>query len=128
MADSQGEDQQSGATLIPFPGRQARRETSQVMFDRRELDQILHLYSMMVGAGEWRDYAIDALPDRAVFSIFRRSSEMPLFRIEKDPKLARRQGAFAVINTAGMVLRRGHDLQQVLRAFDRVVKAAGLRG
>lgn len=73
----------------------------------------------MVAAGEWRDYAIDTLKDRAVFSIFRRTSEVPLYRIEKNPKLARRQGAYAVISQTGMILKRGSDLARVLRVLDK---------
>ena len=90
-----------------------------VAFHRRELDQILRVYGHRVAAGEWRDYAIDHLKDRAVFSIFRRSSEMPLFRIEKVPKNARRQGAYAVLGTGGIILKRGGDLAQVLKVFEK---------
>ena len=90
-----------------------------VTFDRRELDRILGLYGRMVAAGEWRDYAIDFLKDRAVFSVFRRSSEVPLYRIEKSPRLARRQGAYSVISATGLIVRRGHELDRVLRAIDR---------
>ncbi|GAB4355192.1 MAG: DUF2794 domain-containing protein [Oricola sp.] len=100
----------------------SRQSFDMVRFDRRELDQILRIYSMMVGAGEWRDYAIDHMKDRAVFSIFRRSSEIPLYRIEKNPKLARRQGAYSVIAASGMVLKRGHDLANVLKAFDKPLR------
>jgi hypothetical protein len=89
------------------------------MFNRGELGRILNLYGRMVAAGEWRDYAIDALKDRAVFSVFRRSSEVPLYRIEKDPRLARKQGAYSVISATGLILRRGHDLDRVLLAIDR---------
>ncbi len=91
----------------------------QVTFSRHELKRILDLYGRKVAAGEWRDYAIDFLRDRAVFSVFRRSSEMPLYRIEKNPKLARRQGAYSVISATGLILRRGHELEPVLRAIDR---------
>ncbi len=87
-------------------------------FERRELDALMQLYGRMVAAGEWRDYAIDGLPDRAVFSVFKRHSEAPVYRIEKHPELARRQGAWAVANQAGLVLRRGHELNQVLRLFE----------
>ena len=80
----------------------------QVTFDRRELDRILNLYGRMVAAGEWRDYAIDFLKDRAVFSVFRRSSEMPIYRIEKNPKLAHKQGAYSVVSATGLIMRRGH--------------------
>jgi hypothetical protein len=73
----------------------------------------------MVAAGEWRDYAIDALSDRAVFSVYRRSSEAPLYRIEKQPALARRQGAWSVMAAGGLIVKRGHDLDQVLRVFDK---------
>jgi hypothetical protein len=91
---------------------------NQVTFDRRELDRILHLYGRRVAEGEWRDYAIDFLKDRAVFSIFRRSSEVPIYRIEKDPKLARKQGAYSVISATGLIMRRGHELDRVLRVLD----------
>ena len=91
----------------------------QVTFNRRELNRILDLYGRKVAAGEWRDYAIDFLKDRAVFSVFRRSSEVPLYRIEKDPKLAQRQGAYSVISASGHILRRGHELDRVLRAIDK---------
>jgi hypothetical protein len=91
---------------------------NQVTFSRRELNRILDLYGRKVAAGEWRDYAIDFLRDRAVFSVFRRSSEVPLYRIEKNPKLARRQGAFSVISATGLIVRRGHELDRVLRSID----------
>src|SRR5271154_5231512 len=95
------------------------RSGAVVFFERRELDRLLRLYGRMVAAGEWRDYGIDGLRDAAVFSVFRRSSEAPLYRIEKRPALARRQGAWAVIGQGGLVLKRGHDLDQVLKMFDR---------
>jgi hypothetical protein len=90
-----------------------------VTFDRRELDRILGLYGRKVADGEWRDYAIDFLKDKAVFSVFRRSSEVPIYRIEKNPRLARRQGAYSVISATGVIVRRGHELDRVLRALDR---------
>ena len=91
-------------------------------FNRAELRTILDLYARKVAAAEWRDYAIDFTRDKAVFSVFRRTSEVPLYRIEKDPKLARRQGAYAVIAASGLVLKRGHDLTRVLRVLDRPLK------
>ena len=90
-----------------------------VFFDRKELNLLLGLYGRMVTAGHWRDYAIDGLKDAAVFSVFRRASEVPLYRIEKRPALARRQGAWMVTAHGGLVLKRGHELAQVLRLFDR---------
>ncbi|BAT58672.1 hypothetical protein GJW-30_1_01199 [Variibacter gotjawalensis] len=93
-----------------------------VSFDRRELSRILDLYGRMVAAGEWRDYAIDFLKDRAVFSIFRRSSEMPIYRIEKDPKLARKQGAYSVVSMTGHILKRGPELERVLRVLDKPLR------
>lgn len=88
-------------------------------FTRGELARILSLYGQFVAAGEWRDYAIDHLKDAAVFSVFRRASEMPLYRIEKRPRLAAKQGAWAVVSMTGVILKRGHDLAHVLRVFDR---------
>lgn len=95
-----------------------------VRFDRRELNRILNLYGRMVAAGEWRDYAIDFGEDCAVFSVYRRTSEMPLYRIEKRPRLRARQGQYAVIAVTGHILKRGHDLDTVLRVLDRkLIKA-----
>lgn len=94
-------------------------KTAQVFFERRELTRILTLYGRMVAAGEWRDYGIGSTGEACTFSVFRRASEAPLYRIEKRPALARRQGAWAVLGQGGMVLRRGHELEQVLRFFDK---------
>ena len=112
---------------IPIPLHEVRREReqAQVTFHRRELDLILRIYSRMVAAGEWRDYAIDHLRDRAVFSVFRRTSEVPLFQIVKTPSLARRQGAFSVVAASGLIMKRGHELARVLTVFDRSLKLVG---
>ncbi|WP_088346635.1 MULTISPECIES: DUF2794 domain-containing protein [Rhodomicrobium] len=90
-----------------------------ISFNRAELNQLLSVYGRQVAEGEWRDYAIDMLRDRAVFSVFRRTAEAPLYRIEKNPKLARKQGAYSVIAATGLILKRGHELCRVLRVFDR---------
>ena len=111
----------------PGGGTPARRNpapASQVTFSRRELNRILDLYGRKVAAGEWRDYAIDFLKDRAVFSVFRRSSEVPIYRIEKHPQLTRRQGAFSVISATGLIVRRGHELDRVLRAIEPLALVA----
>lgn len=100
-------------------GEEARSRRAPVFFHRRELDKILNVYGRMVAAGEWRDYAIDGLKERAVFSVFRRTSESPLYRIEKTPSLAKRQGAYAVVNATGQILKRGRELAQVLKVFDK---------
>ncbi len=100
-----------GELRIPTP-------PSEVTFSRRELERILRLYCRKVAAGEWRDYAIDFLRDRAVFSVFRRSCEVPIYRIEKKPRLARRQGAYSVISATGLIVRRGQELEGVLGALD----------
>jgi len=90
-----------------------------VFFDRRELDQILRLYGFMVAAGEWRDYAIDASREHVAFAVFERAAQSPVYRIEKRPALAKRQGAWAVTGPGGHVLKRGHELGAVMRFFDR---------
>jgi Protein of unknown function (DUF2794) len=101
----------AGTAAVVLQGR--------VTFNRFELGRILDLYGRMVAEGEWRDYAIDFLRDRAVFSVFRRASEVPIYRIEKDPRLARKQGAYSVISATGLILRRGHELDRVLLVIDR---------
>lgn len=89
----------------------------QITFDRHELNTILSVYGRHVAAGNWRDYAIDFGRDRAVFSIFKRASECPVYRVEKDPKLARKQGAFSVTDQSGRILKRGRDLSRVLKVL-----------
>lgn len=106
-------------TLDVASQSRAHPPAPRVFFQRRELDQILQLYGRMVAAGHWRDYAIDGLKDAAVFSIFRRASEAPIYRIEKRPALAARQGAWSVTAQGGLIVRRGHELGQVLRVFDK---------
>ena len=101
------------------PGTLSPISASQVTFDRAELNRLFGLYGRKVAAGEWRDYAIDFLKDRAVFSVFRRASEMPLYRIEKSPRLARRQGTYSLISATGLIIRRGQELDRVLRAIDK---------
>lgn len=112
-----GDDSQRQAKLIPL----VRNNDLPITFDRRELNQILRVYGFMVSAGEWRDYAIDHLSDRAIFSVFRRTSEVPMFRIEKNPRLSRKQGAYSVIAASGLILKRGHELDRVLRVFDKTL-------
>ena len=99
-----------------FPAGQA---PVQVAFDRRELGEILALYGRMVAAGEWRDYGISCLREVAVFSVFRRTAEYPLYRIEKRPRLRNRQGLYAVVAMDGQILKRGQELKTVLRVLER---------
>ncbi|WP_417269015.1 DUF2794 domain-containing protein [Celeribacter sp.] len=103
-------------TPTPFPNKPTDEK---VAFDRRELGVILGMYGRFVAAGEWRDYGMSFLKDVAVFSIFRRTAEHPIYRVEKRPRLRNRQGMYSVISMDGQILKRGHDLAVVLRYFDR---------
>ena len=116
------EDRDDSAIVIPLHHARREREQLPVTFHRRELDMILRIYGEMVAAGEWRDYAIDHLRDRAVFSIYRRTSEVPLYQIVKTPALARKQGAYSVVAASGLILKRGHELERVLTVFDKALK------
>lgn len=115
----------SGVSADAMQGARVDKRGAAVSFSRRELSVIFNLYGAKVAQGEWRDYAIDFTPAKAVFSIFRRTSEAPLYRIEKNPALARRQGAFSVIAATGLVLRRGHDLSRVVRVLDPALRLVG---
>jgi hypothetical protein len=119
-AGAEGKD--DSAIVIPLHEVRQERHQFPITFHRTELDRILRVYSVMVGAGEWRDYAIDHLRDRAVFSVFRRTSEVPMFQIIKNPALARKQGAFSVVAASGLILKRGHELERVLTVFDKSLK------
>ncbi|MCA0872632.1 DUF2794 domain-containing protein [Seohaeicola saemankumensis] len=107
-------------TPSPFPTGPAQPKAPvQVAFHRTELSVILSVYGRMVAEGEWRDYGISCLRDVAVFSVFRRTAEHPLYRIEKRPRLRNRQGQYAVVGMDGQILKRGHDLKTVLRVLER---------
>lgn len=95
------------------------RPPVQVAFHRTELSVILSLYGRMVAAGEWRDYGISCLREVAIFSVFRRTAEVPLYRIEKRPKLRNKQGMYSIVGPGGQILRRGHDLKSVIRVLER---------
>ena len=115
---------QRSAELLDFlspGGPQPPRQKPYVGFDRRELNTILNLYGRKVAAGEWRDYAIDFLKDRALFSIYKRTSERPLYVIEKNPKLRNKQGQYMVTIEDGRVLKRGHELETVIRVLELAV-------
>ncbi|HEY8576505.1 MAG TPA: DUF2794 domain-containing protein [Devosia sp.] len=113
--------QGGGAPAAASPGKMP----VVVTFDRKELSLILNVYGRKVGQGEWRDYAMDFLRERAVFSIYARVSERPLFLIEKTPRLRNRQGQYAVTNQQGRILKRGHDLAVVLRVLDPQLAVIG---
>ncbi len=119
---SAGPSHNDSPSIVDLREYRQSKDPLPITFHRRELDAILRIYGRMVGEGEWRDYAIDHLRDKAVFSVFKRSGEMPLFRIEKNPKLATKQGAYSVVNVDGRILKRGHELAQVLKVFDKVLK------
>lgn len=104
----------------PVPFSQSPADV--VSFDRAELGVILSLYGRMVAAGEWRDYALDFQPEVAVFSVFRRTAEVPVYRVEKRPKLRGKQGMFAVLGSEGQILRRGHDLAAALRVLEKPLR------
>ncbi len=109
--------------VTDFPGRAPPvGEGAVVSFDRHELRDIFDLYGRRVAEGEWRDYAIAFTSAKAVFSIYRRASEVPLFRVEKDPSLARRQGAYSVVAATGLILKRGAELRRVLQVLERKPK------
>ena len=122
---SEADPQQRSAELVDFlnpgGGGQPPRQKPYVGFDRRELITILNLYGRKVASGEWRDYAIDFLKDRALFSVYKRASERPLYVIEKNPKLRTKQGQYMVTIEDGRVLKRGHELDNVLRVLELAV-------
>ncbi len=124
---AEAEPQQRSAELVDFfggqgpSGPQPPRQKPFVGFDRRELNTILNLYGRKVAAGEWRDYAMDFLKDRALFSVYKRASERPLYVIEKNPKLRNKQGQYMVTIEDGRVLKRGHELENVLRVLELAV-------
>lgn len=93
-----------------------------VSFDRYEINILMSVYGRQVAQGRWRDYALDFLKDRAVFSIYKHTSEMATFRIEKNPKLARKQGMYRILSQSGQTLKRGSDLKTVMRTLDKQIR------
>lgn len=120
MSESEDKELFGGRAISFVPAAGQQGQTAQpTTFSRQELHEILEVYGRKVADGEWRDYAIDQMRDQAVFSVFRRSSEVPLYRIVKQPRLARRQGAYSIVASTGLILKRGHDLVSVLRVLER---------
>jgi hypothetical protein len=112
------------AAKVPRIARCAQL-ASATFFNRRELHEILAVYRRKVASGEWRDYAIDAGRDKAVFSVFRRTSESPLYRIEKDPRLMRKQAGYSVVAATGLILKRGSNLRRVLGVLEGGLRVVG---
>jgi hypothetical protein len=104
-------------SVHPFPSNQP--PPSQIGFERGELMRITDLYGRMVAAGLWRDYSMEFGRDVAAFWAFRRTAERPEYRIEKRPSLRSKQGMWALIGEAGVVLKRGHELGPVLAPIER---------
>lgn len=121
LAESKARPGNRQAKTAAVPAQQ-RPAPQVVSFDRHELSTILNVYGRKVAEGEWRDYALDFTPNKAVFSIFRRTSEVPLYKVEKDPKLARKQGMYSVISATGLIMRRGTDLARVVSVLDKHLK------
>ena len=119
--ETQSEARGAAAPSQPM-AQSAAQAAAQICFNRLELNEILAVYGRKVAAGEWRDYAIDFGREKAVFSVFRRASEYPLYTIEKTPKLARKQGAYSVVATNGLILKRGPDLRRVLSVLEKRVR------
>ena len=125
---SAARDREATAAIHPFPQRSpssdagSGRAVPVVSFGRAELREILNLYGRRVAEGEWRDYAISFAADKATFCIYRRASEVPLYRIEKDPSLARKQGTYSVVTATGLILKRGQDLARVISVLDKKPK------
>jgi hypothetical protein len=109
----------TGMIVVTGPRPQGSATAQTVRFTRQELSEILNVYGRMVASGEWRDYAIDMGRETACFAVYRRTSEFPLFRIVKNPKLARKQGAYSVVAATGLIMKRGQDLRRVLQVFDK---------
>nr|WP_295889419.1 DUF2794 domain-containing protein [uncultured Devosia sp.] len=130
MQGSPPQDKTVSLSLVHAAGEAPARPAQSklpvaIAFDRKELQLILSVYGRKVGQGEWRDYAMDFLRERAVFSVYARMSERPLFIIEKTPRLRNRQGQYAVTNQQGRILKRGHDLALVLRVLDPQLAVVG---
>jgi Protein of unknown function (DUF2794) len=127
MTEGEEKEQSGGrANLVALAAANRNHPASApISFNRQELNAILRVYGRKVADGEWRDYAIDHMKEQAVFSIFRRASETPLYRIVKQPRMARRQGAYSLLAPSGMIVKRGHDLANVLRAFEPPLRLVG---
>ena len=121
MAEAESQQHSAELLFLDGSGPQPPRQKPYVGFDRRELNTILNLYGRKVASGDWRDYAIDFLKDRALVSVYKRASERALYVIEKSPKLRSKQGEYMVTIEDGRVLKRGHELETVLRVLELAV-------
>jgi len=111
---------------VVFSLNEHRRRTKRIFFTRPELNQLLSLYSRQVMRGEWRDYAIDQQDGMALFSMFRRTQELPLYTVVKMAPGTSRQGDYALfagkqrIATATSLTDLLARLQRLLRRPQRL--------
>jgi hypothetical protein len=123
LSESEDNERFGGhAPMLALAAAYPQKAAGPVAFNRQELTEILQVYGRKVAAGEWRDYAIDHRKEEAVFSVFRRTTEMPLYRIVKQPRLARRQGSYSLVTATGLILKRGNVLANVLRVLEKPVR------
>jgi hypothetical protein len=107
-------------TIIPFStSHQGKSQSVNIFFERKEFEAILNIYGKMVASGHWKDYAISGSEDEAIFAVFQKASERPIYRITKTPALKNKQGAYAIMDSQGQILKRGQELRQVLKHFDK---------
>lgn len=108
------------SSIIQFQATHHKRAAPQsTFFERKEFESILNIYGKMVASGHWKDYAISASKEAATFAVFQKASERPIFRITKTPSLKQKQGAFAILSSQGQILKRGQELAQVLKYFEK---------
>jgi hypothetical protein len=98
--------------------RDRMRLPGKATFSKGELSMILAIYGDRVKRGEWRDYAIDCLPDMAVFSVFRSSLEKPAYAIAKIPARSFLKPSQYAVYENGKTLKQGSSLSTVLEVFN----------
>ena len=59
------------------------KNNNKVFFSKTELQIILQTYSKQVSSGVCKDYSIDHIKQKAIFSFFKSTYDKPIFQIEK---------------------------------------------
>lgn len=94
-----------------------KTNSGKATFSQGELSLILGIYGDRVKRGEWRDYAIDCLPDMAVFSVYKSAKEKPVYAIAKIPSRSFLKPAQYAVFSDDKTLTQSSSLNDIVEFF-----------
>ena len=81
-----------------------------IRFDKKEIYQIMELYSKKISIGEWKDYSISFEKSHAIFAIHRSFKLGPCLEIKKNYK----QDSMFTLTSQNNVITSSKNLGKVI--------------